>query len=52
MGSVIEIGDCIFPDVTFGDLLHPRSNKEDRICAGIAGAAEGDRDVWAVVDGC
>ena len=52
VGSVIEIGDCIFPDVTFGDLLHPRSNKEDKICAGIAGAAEGDRDVWAVVDGC
>ena len=47
VGSVIEIGVCIFPGVTFEALLQPRNNKEDSICAGI-----GDVRDWAVVDGC
>ena len=52
MGSVIEIGDGIFPEFTLEDLLHPRNSKEDRICAGIAGAADGGIEAGEVVDGC
>ena len=52
MGSVIEIGDGIFPEFTLEDLLHPRNSKEDRICAGIAGAADGGIAAGEVVDGC
>ena len=52
VGSVIEIGDGIFPEFTLEDLLHPRNSKEDRICAGIAGAADGGIAAGEVVDGC
>ena len=48
VGSVIEIGVCIFLDDIPLGLLHPRNNREDNICAGIAAG----RDDGAADDGC
>ena len=47
MGSVIEIGVCIFLGKTPFGLLQPRIKREDNICAGIEADSEGATD-----DGC
>ena len=40
VGSVIEIGVCIFLHDNPLGLLHPRNKREDNICAGIAAGRE------------